>query len=349
MKVYESIVIGAGQAGLSASFHLRKRGIEHLVLDANSQPGGAWQHRWKTLTMHDVHGISDLPDMAVPPNVDTARARDFVPSYFGSYEDLFDLPIRRPVRVKGVRDHSGLLEVVTETRTFRTRTLINATGTWTQPFIPFYLGADMFTGRQLHTVDFDGPEEFRGQRVIVVGGGASAVQILGELAGIADTVWVTRRPPVWREGPFGKEEGRAAVALVEEKVRQGFRPQSVVSVTGLMLRPQEQRALERGAYDRQPMFSRIEPGGVRWADGRFERADAILWATGFRPAIGHLAQLHLRDDNGGIRVIGTTSAVDPRIQLVGYGPSASTIGANRAGRAAARAVARYLAPPSPPR
>ena len=343
MKVYESIVIGAGQAGLSASFHLRKRGIEHLVLDANEQPGGAWQHRWKTLTMHDVHGISDLPDMAVPNNVETARARDFVPDYFGSYEELFDLPIRRPVRVKLVRDEGPLLDVVTVGATYATHTLINATGTWTQPFIPFYLGADTFTGRQLHTVDFDGPEEFRGQRVVVVGGGASAVQILGELAGIADTVWATRRPPVWREGPFGKEEGRAAVALVEERVRHGLRPQSVVSVTGLMLRPQEQRALERGAYGRQPMFSRIEPDGVRWADGRFEQADVILWATGFRPAIGHLAPLHLRDDNGGIRLEGTASVADPRIQIVGYGPSASTIGANRAGRAAARAIARHLA------
>lgn len=120
MKVYESIVIGAGQAGLSASFHLRKRGIEHLVLDANSHPGGAWQHRWKTLTMHDVHGISQLPDMAVPRNVDIARARDFVPGYLGSYEELFNLPIRRPVRVRGVQDHSGLLEAVAETQTFTT-------------------------------------------------------------------------------------------------------------------------------------------------------------------------------------------------------------------------------------
>lgn len=68
----------------------------------------------------------------------------------------------------------------------------------------------------------------------------------------------------------------------------------------------------------------------------------ILWATGFRPAVDHLAPLRLREPGGGIRVEGTRAVRDERVQLVGYGPSASTIGANRAGRAAARAVGRLL-------
>lgn len=342
VEILDSVVIGAGQAGLSASFHLRRRGIEHVVLDANPRPGGAWQHRWKSLTMHDVHGIAALPDMAVPQSEDSASARDVVPSYFKAYEQRFALPIRRPVKVLHVVNDDSLLRVVTDGPSWHSRTLINATGTWTQPFIPFYPGADTFAGRQLHTVDFDRPEEFSGQRVIVIGGGASAVQILGELAGIAETVWVTRRPPVWRDGPFGEAEGRAAVALVEERVRQGFAPQSVVSVTGLMLRPQEQRALARGSYDRRPMFAAIEPHGVRWPDSSFAPADVLLWATGFRPAIGHLAALHLRSENGGVRLDGTTVVKDPRVQLVGYGPSASTIGANRAGRSAATGIAQQL-------
>lgn len=344
-QVFACIVIGAGQAGLSASYHLRRRNIDHVVLDANEHPGGAWQHRWKTLTMHDVHGIADLPDLSRETTSDTMPARDAVPEYFADYEQRFGLPVRRPVHVKHVREgDAGLLELSTSAGDFTARTLINATGTWSQPFIPFYLGADTFAGRQLHTVDYDGPAEFAGQRAIVVGGGLSAVQLLGELADIADTVWVTRREPVWRDGPFDEAAGRAAVALVEEQVRRGERPQSVVSVTGLMLREQEQRAFELGAYERRDMFARIEPDGVRWADGSFEPAEVILWATGFRPALGHLAPLHLRGKSGGITVDGTTVVEDPRIQLVGYGPSASTIGANRAGRAAARAVDRQINP-----
>ena len=78
MEIVDSIVIGAGQAGLSASYHLKRLGIRHLVLDANSAPGGAWQHRWDALTMRDVHGIAELPK-AAPPPLDRRRANVAVP------------------------------------------------------------------------------------------------------------------------------------------------------------------------------------------------------------------------------------------------------------------------------
>jgi cation diffusion facilitator CzcD-associated flavoprotein CzcO len=226
---------------------------------------------------------------------------------------------------------------------------VNATGTWRRPFVPHYPGQETFRGEQLHTIDYPGPRHFRGKRTLVVGGGASAVQFLGELRPLTDTVWVTRSEPVWR-GHVEEFDGRAAIALVEERVRNGLPPSSVVSVTGIGLRRQEQEAARLGAYDRRPMFARIEPDGVRWDDGSFERVDAIIWATGFRPAVGHLAPLHLKSRYGGIRLLtatrdvqsATTAAVDPRVQLVGYGPSASTIGGNRAGRAAAVAVDRFV-------
>ena len=246
------------------------------------------------------------------------------------------------MRVDSVTSEGDLLVVHGSGRTWRTRTLVNATGTWTSPFIPHYPGMATFGGEQLHASSYPGAAAFAGKRVLVVGGGASAVQLLGEIALETDTLWVTRRPPVWRTGDFDPEAGRAAVALVEERVRRGLPPASVVSVTGLALREQEREAERRGAYDRRPMFERIEPDGVRWPDGTFEPVDVILWATGFRPAIAHLGPLHLRSRHGGIQLDGTTAVADPRVQLVGYGPSASTIGANRAGRAAAVAVRRRL-------
>lgn len=346
MSVLESVVIGAGQAGLSSSYHLKRLGIEHVVLDADDRPGGAWQHRWDALTMHDVHGVAELPGGEAPAR-SRQRANRVVPEYFAAYEHTHDLPVVRPVRVQRVTDDDGILVIHTDAGEWRARTLVNATGTWTRPFIPHYPGMETFLGEQLHTVDYPGPAHFVGKRVLVVGGGASAVQFLGALAPVTDTIWVTRRPPVWRTDHFTPEAGAAAVALVEQRVAQGLPPESVVSVTGLMLRPQEQEAERLGAYaDRRPMFDRIEPDGVRWADGSFERVDAILWATGFRPAIAHLAPLHLRSAEGGIRLDrhgrGTTAVTDPRVQLVGYGPSASTIGANRAGRTAAKGVQRQL-------
>lgn len=333
-------MIGAGQAGLSTSYHLTRAGIRHVVLDADDRAGGAWQHRWDSLTMRDVHGIADLPDAPAPRSDAGRRANHVVPAYFADYEKENRLPVERPVRVERVVDVGGLLRVDAGDRSWLTRTLVNATGSWRRPFVPHHPGIESFRGEQLHTVDYPGAEALAGKRIVVVGGGASAVQFLGELAPVAHTTWITRRPPVWRDGDFTPEIGRQVVALVEDRVRQGLPPQSVVSVTGLGLRPQEEEARRLGAYERRPMFARIEPDGVRWENGSFEPADVILWATGFRPSVEHLAPLKLRSDRGGIQLDGTTAVADPRVQLVGYGPSASTIGANRAGRLAARNVRR---------
>ncbi|MGK9463725.1 NAD(P)-binding domain-containing protein [Streptomyces sp. G6] len=349
----EVVVIGAGQAGLAAAHHLRRTGFEperdFVVLDHSPGPGGAWQFRWPSLTYGKVHGMHALPGMELT-GADPARpSAEVIGEYFAAYEETFDLRVRRPVDVRAVREGTGgRLLVETPAGTWSARALINATGTWDRPFWPRYPGQETFRGRQLHTARYAGPEEFAGQRVVVVGGGASGTQHLLELAPYAAaTTWVTRRPPVFREGPFDAEAGRAAVALVEERVRQGLPPKSVVSVTGLPLNDAVRAGLESGVLDRLPMFDRITEEGVAWADGRRVAADVILWATGFRPVIDHLAPLRLREAGGGIRVEGTRAVADPRIHLVGYGPSASTIGANRAGRAAVRDIRRLLAEEEP--
>jgi len=341
----ETVVVGAGQAGLSSAHHLLRRGLapfdQVVVLDADARAGGAWQHRWDSLTMSDVHGVAGLPGLDAPSGA--GRANEVVPAYFADYEQRFAIPVLRPVHVSSVTAlPDGKLEVRSTAGTWRTRTLVNATGTWTRPFVPHYPGAGSFAGRQLHTATYPGAGDLGGGHVVVIGGGLSAVQLLAEVSEVAGTTWVTRRPPVWRTTGFDTDAGREAVARVEAAVRAGRPPSSVVSVTGLMLREQESAAAARGVYERLPMFSRVEPDGVRWADGRFQQADVLLWATGFRAALDHLAPLGLREPGGGIAMDGTTVVRDPRVQLVGYGPSASTIGANRAGRTAAASALRVL-------
>jgi thioredoxin reductase len=349
------VVIGAGQAGLSAAWSLRRQGFApgsgFVVLDADEGPGGAWQHRWPSLTLGGTHRVHDLPGLPFRPPADDLAAAAAVPAYFADYERTFDLPVLRPVRVRGVRrTGDGRFSVATDDGAWTTRAVVNATGTWTRPFVPRYPGQETFTGRQLHTVDYRSAEEFRGRHVVVVGGGASATQLLGEISQVTSTTWVTRRPPVWRDEPFDADAGRRAVAMVEAAVREGRRPGSVVGVTGLLTStPYVADGLARGVLDRLPVFDRITPDGVAWdpadgAPGRLVRADAILWATGFRAAVGHLAPLRLRGPGGGIRMDGTAVAGEPLVHLVGYGPSASTIGANRAGQAAARALRRLLRP-----
>ncbi|HTI23600.1 MAG TPA: NAD(P)-binding domain-containing protein [Kutzneria sp.] len=338
------VVIGAGQAGLSASYFLRHYGVSHVLLDGAAGAGGAWQHRWPSLRLGKVHGIHDLPDFPLGKPDSERPASEVVAEYFAAFESANSLPVIRPVRVTSVRENGdGRLLVVTDRGSWVARAVVNATGTWERPFWPHYPGQSSFLGRQLHTAGYHGPEEMAGKRVVVVGGGSSATQALAEISLVAaSTTWVTRRPPVWREGPFNEQDGRDAVALVDERVRAGLPPISVVGVTGLGVTPDVAEARARGVMERLPMFSRVVPDGVVWADGRHVEADVILWATGFRAALDHLAPLRLRAPGGGILMDGTRVVVDPRVHLVGYGPSASTVGATRAGRAAAREVRDLL-------
>lgn len=371
MHPVDVLVIGAGQAGLSAAYHLQRRGFRaaptgsgepggvrgdrhtqeaaeptYLVLDGEQGPGGAWRHRWRSLRMATVNGISELPGVPVPDVDPHEPSSEFITRYFSRYEEQLALAIRRPVRVSQVArqddDPRGRLRVETSAGTYAARALINATGTWTKPFWPLYPGQGTFAGRQLHVADYVAAEEFRGQHVAVVGGGISAVQLLDEISQVTRTSWFTRREPVWRDTPFDARAGLEAVTMVEERVAKGLPPLSVVSVTGLLWTPSLRRAQARGALDRRPMFTEILPEGVRMADGTVLAVDVLLWATGFRAALDHLAPLRLRGRGGGIVMEGTRVADEPRVHLVGYGPSSSTIGANRAGRAAVNDLLRFL-------
>lgn len=366
--VVDAVVIGAGQAGLSAVHHLLRRGAHApgapspiegappggpgvVVLDAEEGPGGAWRHRWDALTMATVNGIRELPGMPPVEPVPEEPASRAVPDYFARFEQRNPLPILRPVRVTRVEDDRTsppdpatglpLLRVHAE-RTdggpapapLRTRAVLNATGTWTRPFVPAVPGARDFRGRTLHTAEYTRAEDLAGLRVAVVGGGISALGFLLDLEGVAETTWYTRREPVFRDEPFTEEAGRLAVAGVAERVEAGLPVRSVVSATGLAWTPALRAAADRGLLHRHEMFTRILPDGVLEAEGRRRAVDVILWATGFRHELRHLRPLHLHGPAGGIRMQGTAVAADPRIHLLGYGPSASTIGANRAGRAA---------------
>lgn len=347
LRDVETVVVGAGQAGLASAYFLRRAGLRpgtgFVVLDHGAGPGGAWRHRWPSLRLARVNGIHDLPGLSMPSGDAAVRASVAVPEYFARYEEQFDLRVRRPVSVRAVRDNGdGRLRVETDHGVWATRTLLNATGTWERPFWPAYPGATSFRGRQLHAAHYTCAEDFEGQHVVVVGGGITAVQLLDEISQVTSTTWVTRRPPVFRDTPFDTDAGRAAVAVVDARVRAGRPPGSVVSLTGLPPAPALLAARERGALDRRRMFSRLVADGVEWDDGTHLRADVVLWATGFRAALDHLAPLRLREPGGGIRLDGSRVVGDPRVQLVGYGPSASTIGAGRAARVAVREARQLL-------
>ncbi|QWL31529.1 NAD(P)-binding domain-containing protein [Rathayibacter toxicus] len=355
---YSVVVVGAGQAGLSVAYFLRRLGLvpgtDFVVLDRSPRPGGAWQFRWETLRLGSAHRVHDLPGMdrigLSFTSADRRRpAREVVSEYYGRYEEAFELAVRRPEAVRLVtsatpEDTSSALILDTDCATVRSRILVNATGTWGSPFVPYYPGRHRFVGRQLDATEYVRAEDFAGQQVIVVGGGTSAIGFVLELERVVRSVtWVTRRPVVYSDGEqLALESALAAVAEQDDAARAGRALPSIVGGTGVQRTRRILAGIERGVLRERGMFASLEEQGVRWPDGSFGRADAIIWATGFRPELRYLAPLGLREREGGVAVADGASLTDPRIFFAGYGPTASTIGANRSGRMLARAVVARL-------
>ncbi|MCU1409196.1 MAG: FAD-dependent pyridine nucleotide-disulfide oxidoreductase [Microbacteriaceae bacterium] len=350
------VIVGAGQAGLSVAYYLRRfdlvAGRDFVIFDRGPLAGGAWQHRWESLRLGTAHKVNDLPGMAeLGLSFDTADrslpARAVVTDYYRQYEEHFELAVQRPVRVTRVFNRHADLIVATDAPGWpetSVKVLVNATGTWGSPFVPWYPGANDFAGRQLHTSGYVSAEEFTGKRVIVVGGGTSAIGFVLELEDVAaELTWAARRPTDWvHTERLDLESATAAVAMQDEAARAGRALPSIVSGTGVPVTRRIAAGIERGVLVARAIFTRIEPTGVRWPDGTFTEADAIIWASGFRPDLRHLAPLKLRHKSGGIAVGAGASWTDPRIFLAGYGPQASTIGAHRAGRMIARQVMTLL-------
>jgi len=352
-------IVGAGQAGLAAAYHLRREGLvpgrDVVLLDASPAPGGAWSRMWDSLHLFSPAGYSSLPGWLMPPDPRAAAggapSRQHVVDYLTAYEERYDLRVERPARVHRLRSDGDRMVLHGPATPVSARAVVSATGTWDQPFWPAYPGASGFRGTQLHAAAYRTPEPFTGRRVVVVGGGNSAAQILAEISTVAaGTTWVTPRPPRFLPDDV---DGRVLFETATARVRAARDGQPHEGVGGLgdiVVVPSVREARARGAMAARPMFVRLAPGGVVWEDGSTHRCDAIVWCTGFRPALRHLTGLKVRERDGTIRVggpSGTRSCREPRLFLVGYGDwtgpaSATLIGVGRPARDTAREVVDLL-------
>lgn len=348
-RTTQAVVIGGGQAGLAAGYHLRRLGLDFVILDAQAGPGGAWQHAWNSLHLFSPAAYSSLPGRPMP--VQTAKTypdAGHVVGYLTEYERRYEFPLRRPVRVSGVHRDGQLLRVETDSGSWRTQAVISATGSWWRPFLPAVPGLSDFRGRQLHTVEYRSPRDFAGQKVIVVGGGNSGTQIAADLAYESELTWATQRPPRFLADDIdGRALFDAATARRRALDEGATDTGGVASLGDIVAVPPVREARDAGLLKASPMFVGLERDGVVWADGTRALADAVIWCTGFRPALSHLAPLGLRGPRGHIPTAGTRSVEEPRLHLLGYGDwtgpaSATLIGVGRPARDAAREIAELL-------
>ena len=343
---YDVVVIGGGQAGLAVGYNLRRTPLRWTILDAQEGPGGAWPRAWRSLRLFSPARFSSLPGWMMPGG-DGYPTRDETIDYLTQYEARYRLDVRRPVRVAAVRREGGGFRVESDAGDWHARAVVSATGTWAAPYVPAYPGRESFRGLQLHSSRYESPDAFAGKRVLVVGGGNSGAQVLAEVSKVAEATWVTLSPPTFLpdhvDGRYLFEQETARYRATQE----GREPPPEADLGDVVMVAPVVEARERGVLVGVPPFARFTPTGVVWPDGREERIDAVIWCTGFRPALEHLRPLGLADAKGRVRVTGTRSVAEPMLWLVGYGDwtgfaSATLIGVGRSARATVREIEAAL-------
>lgn len=313
MTTPDLVIVGGGQAGLATAHTARGLGLRPLVLDASERPGGSWPSYYDSLTLFSPARFSSLPGMPFPGDPDRYPRRDEVVAYLAAYAEALDAEIRHGHRVDHVtRRDDRFVVSTTDGATVDTPLVIAASGGFGNPYRPDLPGLDTFAGVVVHSSRYRTPEPFAGRRVVVVGGGNSAIQIATELAQVAHVTITTRGRLRWqrqRQRILGRDfhwwldrTGLDTSPLGPRLVKG-----SVPAIDDGRYRA----AVKSGRPDHRPLFTRIDGDRLLWTDSTRERVDALILATGYRPDLGYLNVLGQPAHRGGV------SAEVPGLGFVG--------------------------------
>lgn len=291
----ETVVIGAGQAGLSTAYHLQRRSRPFVVLEAAGRVGDQWRQQWDSLKLYTPARYDGLPGMRFPGDPQSFPHKDQVADYLEAYANQFRMPIRFNTRVQSLdSDGDGGYVVTTDQGEYRCRNVVVCTGTFGRTAkIPDFAGQLDPEILQMHSSEYRRPGQLREGSVLVVGGSHSGMDIAYEVAETHPTVLAGRDcgqiPPrietrkmrlifpvlifAWRHvltrrTPIGRKE------MKEARFHGG--PSVRVKKSDLAARGVE-RITERvtGVQDGRPVI-----------DGRAYDVANVIWATGFRQTFG---------------------------------------------------------------
>lgn len=298
--IFDAIVIGGGQAGLVSGYYLKKNELQFLILEASEQATGSWPHYYDSLKLFSPARLSSLPGMKIPGVATHYPLRNEVIQYLKAYAQRFDLPIRTNQKVIAVEKSDNGFSIRTAAGDeYQTRTIINATGSFHNPYMPDISGREAFQGEVLHSSSYRNPDRYRGQRVVVVGRGNSAVQIAVELADSSHTSLAVLRPVQFTKTKVLGIDLHFWIRAVGFDTfpfwRFGKKPPSSSSVADL----NDYRArLKAGKPDQRAMFTSFYSKGVVWPDGTEEPVQTVIFATGYRPNLTYLQPIGALDAEG---------------------------------------------------
>lgn len=281
---YDVAVIGGGQSGLAVGWFLARAGLRFVILDQASAVGEAWRARWDALRLFTPRRFDSLPGLAFPGDPETYPTKDEAAAYLQTYAATFGLPVWLGQRVRSVaQDGRGRFVVRTDSDTVVADQVVAASGPFHTPHVPEVASGLEPGVVQLHSSAYRYGDDVPDGTVVVVGGGNSGFQIAEDLAGrrhvvlavgerltplpqrvlSRDIFWWIRRLRVWRV-PVDSRLGRLLSA------------HDVLIGTG-------RRRVRRCGVQIRPRVVRCEGRRLGFADGTHVDADAVIWATGFRP------------------------------------------------------------------
>jgi len=282
-EVLDTVVVGAGQAGLALGYYLRRAGHRFVLIDAHARVGDSWRRRWDSLTLFTPRRYDALPGLAMPGDPNGYPGKDEVADYLEGYAAHFDLPVRLDTPVTAVRAQPPGFAVETSNEILISHNVIVAAGPFHTPFVPEAAANLASEVVQLHSSDYRRPAQVPAGEVVVVGGGNTGVQIAEELAAHGrrvtlcaptlgsvlpqrvlgrDIFWWFERLGLMRVGP-------------DHPIGRRIRAQNPIIGTDVdrLLRVVRRAGRVVGAQGDELMT----------VDGARVRADAVIWATGFRP------------------------------------------------------------------
>ncbi|WP_371401133.1 NAD(P)/FAD-dependent oxidoreductase [Kribbella sp. NBC_00662] len=286
-----TIIIGAGQAGLATGYHLQRLGEPFTILDGNARVGDQWRSHWDSLKLYSPAKYDGLPGLRFPGDPWHYPGKDEVADYLASYAERFALPIRQNTRVDRLErlDDQWIVTVGREQLT--ADNVVVATGTFGRtPYLPdFAVDLDPAI-RQLHSSEYQRPEQLKDGAVLVVGGSHSGTDIAYEVAPTHHTILCGRDPG---QVPFTPGQPSQAFFwplmlfawrhVLTRRTPMGKKEMDHIRHHGgPMIRVKRADLLERGVERVPARVTGTQDGLPMLADGRVLDVANVVWATGFR-------------------------------------------------------------------
>jgi putative flavoprotein involved in K+ transport len=286
---FDTLIIGGGQAGLTAGYYLAKQDRSFVILDANERIGDAWRKRWDSLRLFTPASFSRLPGMPIPASAWSFPTKDELADYLESYAEQFELPVRTGVSVDGLSKVDGRFVVSAGKFRFEADNVVVATGAHQIPKVPAF--APELDPRivQLHSSEYRNPSQLQEGDVLLVGGGNSGAEIAAELS---------RTHPCLLAGPKVDEipvrHGTLPARLGFRVFRFfGHRVLRVDTRVGRKLGPKllakgapliriRSKDLTKAGVERVPRVVAVRDGLPVLEDDRVLEVANVVWCTGFR-------------------------------------------------------------------